>query len=47
MPANSDLLRAVKIDMAQARAPRLGRGVVVAVIDSGVGLWSIRCLKVR
>ena len=38
MPANSDLLRAVKIDVAQARAPRLGRGVVVAVIDSGADL---------
>ena len=38
MPANSDLLKAVKVDLAQARAPQLGRGVVVAVIDSGVDL---------
>jgi len=38
MPANSDLLRAVKIDVAQARAPHLGQGVVIAVIDSGIDL---------
>ncbi|GGL95163.1 hypothetical protein GCM10010840_36560 [Deinococcus aerolatus] len=38
MPANSEVLRTVKIDVAQARAPGMGRGVVVAVIDSGIDL---------
>lgn len=38
MPANSDVLRALKIDAAQAMAPHLGRGVTVAVIDTGIDL---------
>jgi len=38
MPANTALLRAVRIDAAQARAPHMGEGVTVAVIDSGVDL---------
>ncbi|GGR26322.1 S8 family serine peptidase [Deinococcus ruber] len=38
LPANSALLRAVKIDVAQARAPHMGRNVIVAVIDSGIDL---------
>lgn len=36
MPANSVLFHDIKIDVAQARAPHLGRGVIVAVIDSGI-----------
>ena len=38
MPANSAVLRAVKIDTAQAMSPHLGRGVIVAVIDTGIDL---------
>ncbi|GGM19308.1 S8 family serine peptidase [Deinococcus aerophilus] len=36
MPANSEILRAVRVDVAQTRAPRMGQGVVIAVLDSGV-----------
>ncbi|THF84359.1 subtilisin-like serine protease [Deinococcus sp. KSM4-11] len=36
MPANSKLLQAVKIDVAQAHAHQMGKGVVVAVLDSGI-----------
>lgn len=36
VPANSELLRAVRVDVAHSRAPRMGQGVVIAVLDSGV-----------
>jgi subtilisin family serine protease len=38
LPGNSDVLRFAGLDTAQARAPRLGAGVTVAVIDTGLDL---------